>query len=253
MYVDEQLRYLYDLVPKTDCTTWRGVLLQLYSKTRNVNFPTSIRNFVTDLAATDKYIPRLSTFSNDEQQFRLRNYFKFAFFREPLNRLASAYQDKLDNRNNAFFEDKYGVYIIKTYRQNATSEALASGRGVTFEEFIQYLVDEVKKKPEELDFHWRPQHLVAQPCSVRYDYIGKFENLDEEAREVIQIIGGSGLVEYPSRSDGGYNNPIYRNKTLKMFARIPKVSIETLLQLYEIDYKLFNYQVPKFDSLSIAI
>ena len=252
MYVDDQLRYVHDLVLKAACTTWRCVLLRLYSKTRNFTFPTSIENFVTDLKISDKYLPRLSTFSDDEQQFRLRNYFKFVFFREPLNRLVSAYQDKFGNRNNAFFERIYGVHIVKTYRRNATSEALTSGRGVTFEEFIQYLVDQVKKR-KALDFHWKPQHIVSQPCSVRYDYIGKFEIIHEDVNEVLQIIGGSGLVEFPSRSDSGYKKPIFGNKTLELFTRIPKGSAEILLQLYELDYKLLlNYEVPMFESLPDA-
>ena len=59
--------------------------------------------------------------SKEEALYRLKNYYKFAIVRNPLERLLSAYRNKLepplnyDIRRN--FPDRLKAYILKKYRR----------------------------------------------------------------------------------------------------------------------------------------
>ena len=57
------------------------------------------------------------------------------------SRLLSAWRDKFqfkDPQNKKHLE-YYGRQIIRTFRANATEEALRTGQGVTFQEFLQFI------------------------------------------------------------------------------------------------------------------
>ena len=264
MYVDDRLHYVYDLVPKVACTTWKSVLLELVARTRNLTLPGKMADIVTDLRVTDGILPRLVLFTDDERRRRLRdpNYFKFTFVREPLERLVSAYADKFGLRVNRYYAKVYGRQILRRYRgANATDEELETGMGVRFDEFVRYLLETIATTPSNLlDTHWMPQHILVQPCAVGYDVVGKFETLHEDAAEVLHAIDGDKFVRFPASSseavaataDGDDRRRRLRNgnrteskvRTAAMLATVPRDSVEKLRQLYAVDYQLFNYPDP---------
>ena len=83
----------------------------------------------------------LSNLSPAEQKQKLETYFKFAFVREPFERILSAYKDKFVYPR---FPPKklqlHGRAILRTVRPNASQSALDKLDDITFREFIEYLV-----------------------------------------------------------------------------------------------------------------
>ena len=182
--VDDRLRYIFCFIPKVACTTWKRVLLMLTGKIGTNNAEDVPRPMVHSKTFVNKYLSSLNNYRPDEIENRLKNYFKFMFVRHPFERIVSAYLDKFVRENN--FQTIYGTDIIKRYRPNATEESLKEGRDVTFEEFVRHVVDSASLEDQTLNEHWQKFYLTCHPCSIQYDFIGKFETLHEDAEFVLK-------------------------------------------------------------------
>jgi dermatan 4-sulfotransferase 1 len=125
MYVDETRRYIYCLVSKASCTSWKRTLFKMADNSTVNNFTNGNSELgfklVHDRAFSDKILRRLSNYTSEEIQYRLNNYYKFMFVREPLERLVSAYRDKM------FRDDEYvpmfAPVIIKKYRHSNQTDS----------------------------------------------------------------------------------------------------------------------------------
>ena len=87
-FVNDQRKYIYCPIPKAACSSWKLTLLRLTGK--------DISNVISVHYAkqTDKILKRAEHYNATELESRLKNYYKFMFVREPLERLVSAYRDK---------------------------------------------------------------------------------------------------------------------------------------------------------------
>ena len=48
------------------------------------------------------------------------------------------------------------------------------------------------------DHHYEHFHRLCRPCSIQYDYIGRFENLPEEANTLLKLRNIDDLLSYRS-------------------------------------------------------
>ena len=62
--------------------------------------------------------------------------------------------------------------------------SLETGEDVTFEEFVQYVLQQADVGQDRLDSHWRPQYNLCQPCHINYDFIGHYETLRQDAEHM---------------------------------------------------------------------
>lgn len=218
MYVDDDRRYIYCLVSKVSCTSWKRVLLWMTGKvpshfTSMYNLPIG---YIHNHKYNDQVVNRMVNFDEPEMERRLRggDYYKFMFVREPVDRLVSAYRDKvlIDPTYHAV-----GDYIVKHHRSTrpAANESLSSNvadsskspvssqsidrnqsllsatvspdNKPTFAEFIDYVLTQ-RSIGKKLDRHWRPQAELCSPCLVDYDFIGHQETLHADAEHVIDVL-----------------------------------------------------------------
>uniref|UniRef100_A0AAZ3Q2X8 Carbohydrate sulfotransferase n=1 Tax=Oncorhynchus tshawytscha TaxID=74940 RepID=A0AAZ3Q2X8_ONCTS len=103
---------------------------------------------------------RLDSYDHAGVAERLCSYTKVLFVWEPLEGLVSAFHDKFES-SNWYYHSAFGRPIISRYRANASLSALRTDDGVTFREFVQYLLDVSQ---------------LCSPCLLHYDFIGKFPN-----------------------------------------------------------------------------
>jgi len=114
---------------------------------------------------------------------------------------------------------------------------------ITFVEFAEYVVQRwSSRKP--LDSHWRPQHQICQPCYINYNFIGRFENLDEDAKYVLAKLtatGGEGSnVSFPYKN--AFDKSVPLSQRLKHFySELSKDVVRKLVHMYKFDYELFGY------------
>ncbi|MBN3281306.1 CHST9 sulfotransferase, partial [Polyodon spathula] len=134
IYVEEKHKILYCEVPKAGCSNWKRTLMVLSG------LAPSIDKISHNAVHYGKHLHKLDNFDVKGIYERLDSFTKVIVVRNPMERLVSAFRDKFEHPNN-YYHPVFGKAIIKMYRKNATQEALTTGSGVTFKEFVQYLLD----------------------------------------------------------------------------------------------------------------
>lgn len=135
-----------------------------------------------------------------------RDYLKFAFVRNPLDRVVSAWKNKVVEANYFNFESQAYLEMQE------------------FSNFINWLETQNLEKADE---HLLPQHLLIDVEHL--DYLGRFESFDEDFGKLAEKIGLP--IEVIER----------KNPSKKMTIEIEPSTRMKVEQLYQKDYKLFNY------------
>ncbi|XP_043934346.1 carbohydrate sulfotransferase 11-like [Protopterus annectens] len=239
LIVDDNHGLLYCYVPKVACTNWKRVMMILSGQNKYSD-PLKIP---ANEAHISSNLKTLSDYSTNEINYRLRNYLKFIFVREPFERLVSAYRNKFTRKYNTAFHKRYGTKIVKRHRRNPTSEALEKGDDVKFNEFVYYLVDPHTQREEPFNEHWERVHSLCHPCIIHYDVIGKYETLADDARYVLQLIGADKTVKFPTSSKSTRTTD---DLTAEFFNNLSPFYQKKLYNLYRMDFLLFNYSMPSY-------
>nr|XP_036879902.1 carbohydrate sulfotransferase 13 [Manis javanica] len=230
---------LYCYVPKVACTNWKRVLLALSGHASGD--PQAI-------PAHEAHVPgrlrSLADFSPAEINRRLRAYLAFLFVRQPFERLASAYRNKFARPYSAAFQRRYGTRIVRRLRPRPHPDALARGHDVRFAEFLSYLLDPRTRREEPFNEHWERAHALCHPCRLRYDVVGKFETLAQDAAFVLGLVGAPGL-RFPAPPPQA-RAAASRDQAAQLFRDISPFYQRRLFDLYRMDFLLFNYSAPSY-------
>uniref|UniRef100_A0A3Q2PX34 Carbohydrate sulfotransferase n=1 Tax=Fundulus heteroclitus TaxID=8078 RepID=A0A3Q2PX34_FUNHE len=236
IYVEDRYRLLYCEVPKAGCSNWKRVLMVLGGKAR------STQDIPHDAVHYTNQLRRLDSYDRAGIAQRLRSYTKVLFAREPLERLVSAFRDKFESPNS-YYHPVFGRAIISRYRANATGFALRTGAGVTFREFVQYLLD--AERPVGMDIHWERVGQLCSPCLIPYGFIGRFESLREDADFLLRSIGAPDNLTFPDFKD---RNPLAERTSSsiarKYFSQLNGTERQKVFEFYYRDYLLFGYPKP---------
>ncbi|XP_078373891.1 carbohydrate sulfotransferase 11-like [Oculina patagonica] len=216
--VIEKLKLVFCFIPKVSCTTWKRTLYSAENDGEQVGYNPHRRGLFS----------WLNDYSVVERNEILKSYYKAMFVREPFARLASAYRDKV---NKVWF--KRFVFPNKS-----TGEEKKEGRA-SFSTFIKSVLSSNQTTPQQRgDQHWRSYEQIC-PCEVNYDFIGHFENLAEEAPQLLKITGADKYVTFPE-----YRSSKSSPYMLDYYSQLTIDEIFQLGQLFELDFKLFGYEFP---------
>lgn len=144
---------VYAAVPKVACTSVKEALAEAAQSHSGVRLRSG---------------SRLSNETDD--------YFKFAFVRNPFDRLVSCYEDKVrgidQNGGGYYFSSRYNNWFVWTIFGEKFHSAM------TFDEFVSL----VARIPDRLsDIHFRSQcSLLFSHRVMKPDYIGRFESIDKD-------------------------------------------------------------------------
>jgi chondroitin 4-sulfotransferase 11 len=163
-FVFDRQRLVYISIPKVACTSIKIALMGDMSHAGNEHFRyMHIHHDVTALHRP--YLPR-----------RARDYFKFAFVRNPFDRLVSFYEDKIrrptQHDGRYYFDSAYNKFLTKKLF------GAAFAPDMTFPDFARL----VNRVPDWLaDAHFKSQYAVlfrqGRPIP---DFIGHFENIERD-------------------------------------------------------------------------
>ena len=174
-YVDEKHKIFACLPPKSGCTTWKTILAN-----NSFDEPFQLKDVmqIHILAITGQipgavHFQQLSPEKKDEV-LNSKEYFRFMVARHPLERIYSAYKDKIVGGGT------FCRQVLKMVRKNITKEKSKSCDGVTFREFVQFLQSRRPKDP-----HFAPINNDFFPCFIKYDYIVKTESMDVDNEYII--------------------------------------------------------------------
>lgn len=237
--VSDSHRLLYCYIPKVACSNWKRVLMVMHGDAAdpwNIKTP-DVHN------RSLGYFRYLNQYSPEEIVYRLRTYYKFLFVRHPFERLVSAYRNKfIDSYNLTLFKEMYGRHIIRKYRQNPDKRSLRTGEGVNFSEFAEFLYN---SDPEFMDWHWKQYDMLCHPCLIYYDFIGHFENLYEEADQLLNILQVGDKVKFPKNKTSSYKRPT-KFLAKEYFNSLSKEAQDKLYENYKHDFELFGYSMQDF-------
>ena len=92
-----------------------------------------------------------------------------------------------------------------------------------------------------MDPHWLPIHLIAKPCVIPYNFIGKFETLHEDMEHVLKE--GFRIRNTTSLPLNFNSMEKHTNTTVmtKYYGNVPKHHVEKLKEIYKIDFEMFGY------------
>lgn len=184
----------------------------------------------------------LNTYPLEDIRSRMNTYFKFMFVRHPLERLLSAYIEKFTiyNKWTQHFQRKYGRKIVRLFRKNPTNEALARGHDVTFAEFAKY-VSRRSLSGKALNPHWASYFDLCHPCSIKYDFVGKFESFDRDSAHILGKISGDKCPRaFPTIKPAGAAT---REVMHKYYNTVSKKDLSRLIQAYLPDFMMFGYDL----------
>lgn len=169
-FVNHNHKFIYGSIPKNACTLFKKFTLEYSGDTEFQNHKDVhyyIAKHKTPIAMTD-----MSLLNNPE-------YYKFTILRDPLERLVSAYLDKFV-RWLPNIQETFALQVIKEVYESRGLEPDYS-KSITFSQFVNYVST---TNDIFLDQHWKPQHLFLS--NTKFDYIGKFEQLDEVIQHLEQ-------------------------------------------------------------------
>ena len=246
------MSYVYCPVSKVSCTSWKRTLMMLTGKITEFQRPEQLPVEMVHYYSPYKYIDSLARVPPQYRNWRFKDsrYFTFLFVREPLERLVSAYRDKL-------FEDPLSHLDVQIVRQYRPHEYNASVKryNVTFAEFVRYVLDQ-HAAGQVLDRHWIPQHEVCRVCQYRWDFVGHHETLLEDANYVVTKLKSRIMdaeqyqrvanITFPA--DSGHRKSI--DFLQQMYASVPAADVQALYQLYAVDYELFGFEHPNISGFT---
>lgn len=180
--------------------------------------------------------PMLHPFQVEEKTlkeiFEEKKYFVFTFVRNPFARVLSAYLDKIE-KNKA-----PKIHIVRSLFKSDELD-----KPVSFKEFVKLL--HMNNKVLYIDKHWRPQTANLVVPEIKYDFIGRLENFDEDFQEVEKEIKRKGE---PSKKRKVKNyTPHQTSANEKIRHYYDEETIELIREIYADDFKNFQYD----DSISL--
>jgi len=199
---------------------------------------------------SDVYVDRVEKLPEAKRNFVFETYFTFLFVREPMERLLSAYRDKLlEHRYYRIDREIVLRYRPQDYKPSKTRY------NTTFAEFVKYVLDQ-RAAGRVLDRHWIPQSELCRVCKYRYDFIGHQETLHSDANFIVEKLKSRieddqqrrrvANVTFPADSGHKKSSGLLQ----QMYATVPAADVQALYQLYAMDYALFGFEHPNVGGFS---
>lgn len=105
-------------------------------------------------------------------------YKSFVILREPFERILSSYNSKLADKESRFYHQ------VRCAMANVNPKK-SKHCYPTFSQYIDYIINEYDTG-EHMDEHWHPYSTFCSLCQVNYDYILRFETVEEEQNYIVQ-------------------------------------------------------------------
>jgi len=228
-------KFLWCYSPKIGTKTWMDIFVVMYNISKFIEHPHFLMWDLEPKAITKE--EKGYAIATLKYEFADREWHSMMATRHPLDRLQSAYQDK-----------------IVTHQAEIRN---LNGSGVmaapTYEDF---LTDIVKKPPQNQNDHWKPNWHICNPCLYHYDYILKMETYDRDTRAVnkqLGLIAANYTVGHRNLNNSTEKMKIKSNNKEEIRIKsIENLEVDVLSKLYEMylpDFILFGYDPRPLEDL----
>ncbi|XP_014662728.1 PREDICTED: carbohydrate sulfotransferase 14-like [Priapulus caudatus] len=211
-------------IAKVACSNWKRVFLAL----NGTDFRTDPGSNEYVHGAVGKLT--LGRRRPDSHEAILREYSNALLVRHPFDRILSAYRDKIEPGEGQYAS--FGRRIADAFPDKRMRPPNA-----TFEQFVRHLV---VTDPAKFDVHWRRYVDQCQPCSIRYDFVVKYEHMSEESDVMFHQLGIGRQVGLSARGEFYKSKPTGELRH-HYYSALSPVLVRKLYEKYFDDFYLFGY------------
>lgn len=212
-------KYVYFETPKVACSSIKRTLThaelgdELFSRFgKAVHTPFFQTAFVKPYHLTNQQL---------EEILLGDDYFKFTFSRNPYTRSLSCYLEKMQQQRSGY--EQIEPFLTATEKVE----------GVTYKRYLEIVSSFT---PYDMNSHFRPQYHQTFGDEVDFDFVGKFENFDQDFSRVLRHIG----IEFRYKEDF----MPHRTNADEKVAQYRSAETDQLVQtLYADDFKKFGYNI----------
>ena len=133
--------------------------------------------------------------TDEERLYKIKTYYKFMFVRNPLERLLSAFLNKLASPIDFMKMDTFEMHkrsILQKYRpQDIKKWTKAHGKlelQVSFSDYIHWIIDSDNALLNE---HFASIINDAHPCQIKYHFYGNFKMYSSDMAQVLKKLNAS--------------------------------------------------------------
>ncbi|MBC8297274.1 MAG: sulfotransferase family 2 domain-containing protein [Pelagibacterales bacterium] len=227
-YISHTKRFIYFPIQKAACSSLKLALSPYFGISLETN--TAIKkNIFDDLDYFEKIhaqpFPYVSRKQISEGSFN--KYYKFAFVRNPWDRVFSFYKNKIlkTDLTNRYFLNGIPRFLVRDYGTNLFKY------GMGFEKFINIIAEIPDRDAEQ---HFRSQHkFITYNKRCLANFVGKIENMEKDYQYVCDhagIVAKLDKINSTIATTGGYRD-FYNKKTIKI-----------IRERYEEDILQFQYE-----------
>ncbi|XP_071516116.1 carbohydrate sulfotransferase 11-like [Panulirus ornatus] len=238
----EKNRLLVCVVHKAGSTAWNALLASIYDKGFHLRVEKDLPNMFTYLKPTiERY--REAIVSSEFERFLV--------VRDPLERLLSAYRDRILDRTIVTWHARYFAPLILKYTRGRSfsHEDMFFINGTikimpTFTEFVRFLVDQPAL---EYDSHWKPISLHCEVCYVNYTSIVHMETFLTDLKYVFAMSGldeAADLSVLTRNSHKGHGNT--KELLISYYSALGPKLLQLIVNVYKDDFYLFDYDPTEF-------
>jgi len=157
-FVSIDKQFIFCENPKTGISTVKKTLAELIEN-KKINY---------DVHNRKEFILKSPCFNKLKKE-EFDKFLKFTFVRNPYTRILSAYLDKMKKDT----VEKQEIYKFANLDLN---------KKISFVEFLRILE---KIKPVNINPHFRPQYINICYPLIKYDFIGRFENFNDDFEKIL--------------------------------------------------------------------
>lgn len=180
---------------------------------------------------------------------------RMVILRHPFHRLVSAFRDKLErchsvkrrtgtcNLEADLFYNKHGKNIVDQQRQDYLNKFGQESLSQRWE-FVSWLLADTRQQ-QDWDNHWKPAAVQCSPCSINFNYVLHFEQLENEEKWLFGIIKGGDRLKPRKDNQLGKEGVSESALTTQYMALLSAQQVEALTKLYAEDMALGGYTWPE--------
>ena len=248
---DKTSEAMFCYVPKSGCTNLKVMFLANQGL-----IPQSAKN-LNEYIENGTKMAGFGKLNQREKGTALQDYFKFVLVRNPLERLVSAYRDKIIRLPLSTLEDREFNDLRKSifqynhpveYEQwaehvkaNGSLDVSLSLR--TFGDLVNYFSAEPQKDLIHLNEHFQSVLELCQPCLVRYDYYGNFKSYSDDVEVLMDKVHAPKHLlrsgDYSKNSTKAATGDVYQSYYKELSLAQKKALLRVLSAELDFYYHLF--------------
>lgn len=148
---------------------------------------------------------------------KFRSYFKFAFVRNPWDRLVSTF------------------FFLKSGGLNPLDRAWAEQNLAGFDNFETFVLGWLTKAHAQSWVHFKPQYhwICDDHLTPRMDFVGRFEDIEDDFKVIAERLGCARHLEKGNRTEHLHYTAYYTPETMAMVAAVYATDIELFGYVFE--------------------